>query len=82
MAFSDALQNILTKGLDVAQSIKLAQIQVSDPTPYTSAANGKGSAVGQAAYGLSTTVSALAPVLVIGGLVIGAVLVFRLLGKK
>lgn len=81
MAWSDAVQSILSQGLDAVKTVKLAQLQVSDPTPNTSSPGGKGSAVGQAAYGLSTTVSALAPLLVIGGLALGAVLLFKTLRK-
>lgn len=73
--FGDAIQAILTKGIDAVAAVKLEKLRVNDPTPYNVGPYGQGSVVGQAAYGVSTTVSALAPMLVIGGLALVAVLV-------
>lgn len=82
MTFSEAIQDVLTKGIDAAKTIKLAQLQVNDPTYNTVGPNGVGSRVGQGAYGVSATLSTIPPMVWIGGAALLALLVVpRLIGK-
>lgn len=80
MSLTDAIQNVLTKGIDAAASIKLAQLQVNDPTYQTSGPNGQGVRAGQGAFG--ATLSTIPPMVWIGGAVLlGLLVVPRLIGR-
>lgn len=81
MTFSEAVQNVLTKGLDAAQSVALAKLQVNDPTPYVQGPNGQRVPVGQQS-GLSGAIASIPPVAWIALIgVIGAVVVLPLLRR-
>jgi hypothetical protein len=79
--FSDAVQSVLTQGLDAAKTVALARLQVNDPTPYVTGPNGQRVAVGQMG-GIAGAVSSIPPVVWIAGLlVVGAVVVLPLLRR-
>lgn len=81
MSIADAVQNILTKGLDAAQSIALAKLQVNDPTPYVTGPNGQRVPVGQS--GFTSALNSVPPLVWIAGLgIIGAVLLIPLLKRR
>lgn len=83
MSLADSLQAILTKGIDAAAAIKTAQYQAQNPAGVVTGPNGQRSIIGQTSYGLTQTVSGLAPLLVVGGLVLVAVVLLpRLIGKR
>jgi len=82
MTLGESIQAVLTQGIDAAKTIKLAQLQVNDPTYNTVGPNGTGGRVGQGVYGVATTLSAIPPAVWIGGLALLALLVVpRLIGK-
>ena len=49
-SIGDRIQAILTRGLDAAETIAVARLQVNNPTPNTSNTAGRGSQAGQSAY--------------------------------
>jgi len=51
LKIGEAVQQLLTQGLDAAREVKLARLQVNDPTPYVTGPNGERVAVGQQAFG-------------------------------
>jgi hypothetical protein len=78
----DALQNVLTKGLDAVESVKLAQLRVNDPTGYTVGPNGQRVPVGQPAGGFTNALATIPPlawVAVIG--VVGVAVLLPLLRR-
>jgi hypothetical protein len=46
----DRIQAILTRGLDAAETIAVAKLQVNNPTLNTANQAGRGSVAGQSAY--------------------------------
>jgi hypothetical protein len=46
-SFGESLENVLTRGLDAAQAVALARLQVNAPVPNTSAPNGVAVPVGE-----------------------------------
>lgn len=79
--FADALQSVLTSGLDAAKSVALAKLQVNDPTPYVTGPDGRRVPVGQMG-GFAGVVSAVPPVVwIAGALLIGAVVLLPLLRR-
>jgi hypothetical protein len=55
LKIGEAVQQLLTQGLDAARQVKLAQLQVNDPTPYVTGPNGERVPVGsQAAFGMAS----------------------------
>lgn len=81
LKIGEAVQDLLTRGLDAAKQVKLAQLQVNDPTPYVTGPNGERVPIGQRS-GLAGVVSSVPPVVWIGlvGLV-GVVVVWPLLKR-
>jgi hypothetical protein len=81
MKIGDAVQQLLTQGLDAAAQIKLAKLQVNDPTPYVTGPNGERVAVGQQA-GFAGALGSVPPVVWIALVgVIGVVVVLPLLRR-
>ena len=81
LKIGDAVQRLLTQGLDAATQIKLARLQVNDPTPYVTGPNGERVPVGQQ-RGFAPALSNVPPLMWVAGfLVIGAVVVLPLLRK-
>jgi hypothetical protein len=78
MSWSDTIQNVLTKGIDAAQSVETARIAANDPTPNTYGVNGYGGTSGQ---GVFAGTGGMSPILLIGG-GLALVLVVVLLVKK
>jgi hypothetical protein len=79
--FADAVQQLLTQGLDAAAQIKLAQLRVNDPTPYVQGPNGERVPVGQQA-GFAGALNSVPPVVWLGLVaVVGVVVVLPLLRK-
>jgi hypothetical protein len=56
----EAVQELLTKGLDAATQVRLARLQVNDPTPYVTGPNGERVPVGQ--QGFTGALSSVSPV--------------------
>lgn len=81
MKAGEAIQDLLTRGLDAARQVKLAQLQVNDPTGYVTGPNGERVPIGQRG-GVAGAVSSIPPVVWIGlvGLV-GVVVVWPLLKR-
>lgn len=78
--FSDAVQELLTKGLDAAAQIKLAKLQVNEPGGYVTGPNGERVPVGQQAFtGALSTVPPVVWIALLG--VVGVVVVLPLLRK-
>ena len=81
MSFADALQSVLTSGLDAAKQVQLAKIQANDPSPYVVGPNGQRVPAGQMA-GFAGVVNSIPPVVwVAGALLIGAVVIIPLLRR-
>ena len=74
----DAVQNVLTKGIDAAATVKLARLQVNDPTFNTVGPYGQSARAGQGTYGVGDAIASVPPVVWIGGAVlIVGLLIFR-----
>ncbi len=77
----EAVQQLLTQGLDAATQVKLAQLQVNDPTPYVTGPNGERVAVGQSAF-FGGSLAAVPPWVWLAGLaVVGGLVVLPLLKR-
>ena len=82
VSFAESLQAILTRGLDAAVAIKSAKYQAQNADGVVTGPNGERSVIGQTAYGITQTVSGIAPLLVVGGLVVAAALLLPRLLRK
>lgn len=81
LKIGEAVQDLLTRGLDAATQVKLAQLHVNDPTPYVTGPNGQRVPVGQQA-GFAGALSSVPPVVWIALLgVVGVVVVLPLLRR-
>jgi hypothetical protein len=81
LKIGEAVQALLTQGLDAAAQVKLAELRVNDPTPYVTGPNGQRVAVGQSAGGLGA-LSSVPPVVWLGlVVVVGVVVVIPLLKR-
>jgi hypothetical protein len=75
----DAIQNVLTKGLDVAGQVVQTKLQVNDPTFNTVGPNGRGGKAGEGSYGAS--LDAVPTYVWVGGAAVVLLLGFMLLRK-
>lgn len=81
LKIGEAVQQLLTQGLDAAAQVKLAELRVNDPTPYVTGPNGERVPVGQQG-GFASVVSSVPPVVWIALVgVIGVVVVLPLLRR-
>lgn len=81
MALVDAIQAVLTKGLDAAEQVQLAKLQINDPTGYVTGPNGTRVAAGQQS-GIVQQLNKVPPLVwiaIIG--VVGAVVLIPLLRR-
>jgi hypothetical protein len=79
--WADAIQNIFSKGLDAAATIESTRLQVNDPTPNVTGANGRyAGKVGQSVGG--SLVTSLPPAVWIGGAVVALALIGVLIFKR
>jgi hypothetical protein len=76
-----AVERILTQGIGAVRDVQLGRLQVSDPNANIVGPFGNVARVNQAGAGLTQAVGALAPLLVVGGLILGAVVLVRTLRK-
>ena len=60
-SIADALQSVLTQGIDAAKSIKLAELQVNDPALNSVGPYGVGGRSGQGIYAGSAALAAVPP---------------------
>lgn len=72
---SDVIGNVLTRGIDAAQSVLTTKFTVSNPNPNSSTANGSPVVAGSGAFSVGGV--NLTPVLLVGGAVLLAVLLLR-----
>jgi hypothetical protein len=81
LKIGEAVQQLLTQGLDAAARVKLAQLQVNDPTLTSTGPNGTRAPVGQGA-GFTGALSSIPPVVWIALVgVVGVVVVLPLLRR-
>jgi hypothetical protein len=82
LKIGEAVQQLLTQGLDAAAQVKLAELRVNDPTGYVTGPNGQRVQVGQQAGGLGGALAGVPPVVWLGlVVVIGVVVVVPLLKR-
>ncbi len=81
LKIGEAVQDLLTRGLDAAAQVKLAELRVNDPTPYVTGPNGQRVPVGQPG-GISGALASVPPVVWLGLVaVVGVVVVVPLLKR-
>lgn len=81
--FGAAIQDILTRGLDAGIAIVQSRLQVNDPTPSITGANGQRVPVGQSAAVTGASGLAAVPTWawVVGGVVVGLAVLVPLLRR-
>lgn len=81
LKIGEAVQELLTKGLDAAAQVKLAELRVNDPAPYVTGPNGQRVQAGQQA-GFAGVINSIPPIVWVALVgVIGAVVIVPLLRK-
>jgi hypothetical protein len=79
LKIGEAVQQLLTQGLDAAAQVKLAELRVNDPTGYVTGPNGQRVQVGQSAGGALASVP---PVVWLGLVaIVGVVVILPLLRR-
>lgn len=81
LKIGEAVQSLLTQGLDAARQIKLAEFQVNDPTGAVTGPNGQRVTAGQMA-GIGGALGSVPPVVWLGLVaVVGVVVIVPLLKR-
>jgi hypothetical protein len=81
LKIGEAVQQLLTQGLDAAREVKLAQLQVNDPTPYVTGPNGERVPVGGVANFGASIAAVPAWVWLLGLAAVGGLVVLPLLKR-